>query len=208
MKLPTPCARCSGFTLIEVLVSVLILSIGMLGIAGLQAATSRYKMNSWVQNVSTRLVSDLSSRMRNNPTMAGPAFGETLGASSNYVLQDTWDEQQLGLLETPDDFKNCLEVGVECSASETATSDLRNWRLNVREMMPSGSAWIEGSRATGITVTLMWIDKNNVGGSDATLLVAPDCSSDTPAGAAQANCCPEGAEVPVGVRCRRLSFIP
>src|SRR6218665_1084044 len=42
---PRQCTH--GLTLVEVMVAIVVLSIGLLGIAGLQAATIKYKINTW-----------------------------------------------------------------------------------------------------------------------------------------------------------------
>ncbi len=198
--------RRTGFTLIEVLVSVIILSIGMLGIAGLQAATSRYKMNSWARNAAAVLVSDFADRVRANSSEAGSAYSKAPTASS-YVLQQTWADQAT----VPDaPTVDCQAPGVSCTPAQRATYDLTIWRRELRRVMPTGSAWIEGSRAAGINVTLMWTDQTNVqvGASAGDLVETPRCSVAPTSGVAQTRCCPDAAEVEPGVRCLRFSFIP
>src|SRR6218665_750793 len=63
------CAR--GVTLVDVMVAIVVLSIGLLGIAGLQAATLKYKINTWARSSASTLLSDLSERVRINPDSAG-----------------------------------------------------------------------------------------------------------------------------------------
>lgn len=56
-----------GFTLIEVLVSVLILSIGLLGLAGLQVTGLRSVNNASLYTQGTLALNDIIERMRANP---------------------------------------------------------------------------------------------------------------------------------------------
>ncbi len=200
--------RGRGFTLIEILVTVLILSIGLLGIAGLQAATSRYKINSWVRGSTALLFSDLADRVRANPTAAGNPFNEATTASS-YTLQTPWDTQAGAAPTAP--AMSCLSAS--CTPTQRAAYDMALWQQNVRRQMPSGSAWVTGNRAQGINVTVMWLDKQFVGtgASNADLAASLSCPAPPAApltGMARATCCPVGAAVADGVRCLNFSFIP
>ena len=58
--------RISGFTLLEVLVALVILSIGLLGLAGLQAASLRYNHSSYLRSQATLIAYDIVDRMRAN----------------------------------------------------------------------------------------------------------------------------------------------
>ena len=60
----------AGSTLIEILVSILILSFGLLGMAGLQAAALRNNREARLQASAVRLATDLAERMRGNPVVA------------------------------------------------------------------------------------------------------------------------------------------
>lgn len=75
MPLPTPPRRMRGMGLVEVLVAVVILSLGLLGLAGLQAASLRASQGSLYRAQATTLASDLAERMRTN-----------LGEARNYTL--------------------------------------------------------------------------------------------------------------------------
>jgi type IV pilus assembly protein PilV len=57
----------AGFTLIEILITVLVLSIGLLGLAGMQISGLRANMSSEARSKATLLASDIAERMRNNP---------------------------------------------------------------------------------------------------------------------------------------------
>lgn len=59
--------RHTGFTLIEVLVTAVVVSIGLLGLAGLQISGLRANMSSEARSKATLLASDIIERMRANP---------------------------------------------------------------------------------------------------------------------------------------------
>jgi len=67
----------SGFTLIEVLVAVVVVSIGLLGLAELQISGLRANMSSEARSKATLLASDIVERMRANPSgvVAGAYHG-------------------------------------------------------------------------------------------------------------------------------------
>jgi len=198
--------RSKGVTLIEMMVAILVLSIGMLGIAGLQAATSKYKINTWARSSASTLLSDLSERVRINPDAAGTSFaGEGVATTSEYVIADNWAAQQSNVLTIS---KNCETAA--CTSSERATYDLLIWRQRLRESMPQGAALVSGDRRNGLNIAIMWFDKELVddpNSASAVLVKAPVCSG-TEAGMAQQTCCPTEAAAPVGVRCARFSFVP
>lgn len=195
-----------GVTLIEMMVAILVLSIGMLGIAGLQAATSKYKINTWARSSVSTLLSDISERVRINPDAAGTSFAsEGVAATSEYLIAANWATQQADALSIT---KNC-ETAV-CTSSERATYDLLIWRQRVRESMPQGAALISGNRRNGLDITMMWFDKEQVddpNNASAALVKAPVCDG-TEAGMAQQSCCPTETAAPAGVRCARFSFVP
>jgi type IV pilus assembly protein PilV len=60
----------SGFSMVEVLVSLVILSVALLGTAGLTAASLRSNNNSYYRSQATVLADDILDRMRANRTEA------------------------------------------------------------------------------------------------------------------------------------------
>lgn len=56
-----------GFTLIEVLVTLVLISVGLLGIAALQLTTMRGNQESYVRSQANVLASDILDRIRANP---------------------------------------------------------------------------------------------------------------------------------------------
>ena len=115
-----PLARDSrGFTIIEVAVAMLVLSVGLLGVAGLQATGMKSTYESHQRSVAMTQARDLADRMRANPS--GMLAGEYL--------------QSIPLAPpTPD----CESVGSTCDAAQLAASDLYKWASMNGELLPSG----------------------------------------------------------------------
>lgn len=197
----------AGFSMIEVLVVIVVLSFGMLGIAGLQAHTVKFKINSWARSAASVQFSDLADRVRANPGQAGPSYG-LLAASepvpaSAYVLQRSWADQQVDNLSLPTD---CLST--ECTAEQRAAYDMLAWRARVRRSFPQGSVVVTGNRAIGITATIAWFDRQFT--TTAGALDRSAVCSGTSSGADSINCCPAALAdpAPAGVRCTNATFIP
>lgn len=195
-----------GLTMVEVLVAILVLSLGLLGIAGLHAATLKYKINTWAHSALPALLSDLSERIRINPQAAGARFTNQGSSESAYKFERSWKSQQD--VPPPVGWRNCGGT-----PAARADCDLFLWRQRVRNTLPQGSALITGDLKKGINLTLMWFDKERVDPSGDRKLLSPAICSDPPTDAslAQKSCCPAKAGSPAdlkGVRCARFHFIP
>ena len=183
-----------GVTLLEVLVSLLILSFGLLGVAGLQAVTASYKVNSWARNSAALLLSDFAERVRANSH-----------AADLYGFKETWPSQ--ASKPSKDKKEDCLES--TCTYQERAAYDLVAWRERVRDEMPQGSVWVDGPVDDRFDVTLMWMDKGfTKPDAKENLLQSPSICENGQTKVEEASCCPRGAEVVQGVRCQRFFFIP
>ena len=75
--------RPEGFSLIEVLISIIILSFGLLGMVGLQAAALQANRDARLQSVATTLGRELAERMRGNKAVATLLVNPYLGMYSN-----------------------------------------------------------------------------------------------------------------------------
>ncbi|MFC4312111.1 type IV pilus modification protein PilV [Steroidobacter flavus] len=61
--------RAAGMTLVEVLVTLVIISVGLLGVAALQLTTVRNNYDSFVRTQAATLAGDMLDRMRANRSM-------------------------------------------------------------------------------------------------------------------------------------------
>jgi type IV pilus assembly protein PilV len=185
-----------GATLIEALVSILLFSLGLLGIAGLQVNALAFQKSSWATNRIAEISNDIGERMRANP--AGVELG-------SYVYAANYATGKAATLPK----SNCrtTSAGATCTGVQIANDDLSQWLTKAQTALPQGSAQITGSATLGYTVTVMYLDKESTdtAAENYALLASPTCTS-TSSGMAWRNCCPDTAAVPDGVKCYR-SFI-
>jgi type IV pilus assembly protein PilV len=110
--------RQRGFSLVEVLIALVIMSVGMLGIAGLYVQSMQVGRTSMFRHHAVTLAGDVADRIRANPT-AGAAYIVVGGADSN-----------------------CVNMGVNCSAPQMASHDIFLWTAQASETLPAGTVTI------------------------------------------------------------------
>lgn len=89
--------RVRGFTLIEVLIALIVLSIGLLGIAAMYVETLRANRSALYRTQAISLASDLADRIRANRAPANNYTGTGVNARAIEDLADWTDaiEEQL-----------------------------------------------------------------------------------------------------------------
>ena len=128
-----------GFTLIEVLIAMLLLAVGLLGLAGLQANSLRNTQSAYNRSLATELAYDLADRMRANSSPVGLAIYVSM-PPTNAVAQ-----------------VNCMTVSTRCTSDIMAQNDLYQWNLEVNSYLPSGTGTI-AFLASVYTITVSWND--------------------------------------------------
>jgi len=121
----------SGFNLIEVMVSLVIFSIGLLGLAGLQQVGLAQNTTAMQRTIAMSQAYDLIDRMRNNKTT---------------------DYSAASAASVP----NCITA--PCNSSQIASYDLYEWNLAIANALPNGVGFITGS-ITSYTVSVAWDEK-------------------------------------------------
>ena len=71
-----------GFTLIEVLVALVVLAVGLLGLAALQVMSLKYNQTAYNRNQATVIANDLADRMRANASVTGNYLTTTLAETA------------------------------------------------------------------------------------------------------------------------------
>ncbi|MCG9711322.1 type IV pilus modification protein PilV [Shewanella insulae] len=101
--------RGKGFSLIEVMVSLVILVIGLIGIFNLHVVSKRGSFESFQQTQASYYANDIINRMKLNPTQLASYVG-------------TYDKLPTGVA------KECIDNTV-CSSSEMVDWDLYEWQI-------------------------------------------------------------------------------
>lgn len=110
----------AGFSLIEVMVATLVLAIGLIGLAGLQAASMRQNQSAVMRSQVSAMVYDLADRMRANVP----------GAANNF-----YDQAMAGAVE------GC-GITSGCSPQQIAQNDLAEWNAVITATLPMGRGFV------------------------------------------------------------------
>ena len=107
----------SGFSLVEVLVALIIMSVGMLGIATLFVQSMQAGRTSMFRHHAVTLAGDIADRIRANPR-AGIAYQ---GAGGD---------------------NGCIAQGNDCSEAAMAANDIYLWDSQVSDSLPGGDVTV------------------------------------------------------------------
>ena len=136
-KTASPIAsRPAGFTLIEVMVSVLVMSIGLLGLASLQATSLRFNNDSSAQTQAAYLASDMADRIRANVSRASDYPATSASANAN-----------------------CY-TSAGCSPVQMAANDIHEWN-DALATLPAGQGTITALAGGLYTITVMWDEQRS-----------------------------------------------
>ncbi len=106
-----------GFSLVEVLIALVIMSVGMLGIATLFVQSMQAGRTSMFRHHAVTMAGDVADRIRANPRAAIAYAGA--GADNG-----------------------CVGMGTDCIESAMAANDIFLWDQQVAESLPNGDVTI------------------------------------------------------------------
>ena len=167
-----------GYFLLEILVTVVVLSLGLLGVATMQYTGLRDNNRSNERSLATILAYDIIDRMRANRVGAQTGNYRIPLASTAPTPSGSYD--CIG------NFSGTATANI-CSPAEMASADLVDWWTNALTVLPSGAASIICRNAAGNptltcpvgsihTVTIMWDDARS--GLSPTSVSSTNCSGD------------------------------
>jgi type IV pilus assembly protein PilV len=119
-----------GFSMMEVLVSILVLAIGVIGAAGLQLGALRATKQSSLQTTALQLAAEMADKMRAND--------KQMKQSTSLFLGVDYQSASDGEPATP--AKMCYAA--PCNADELAAFDIYEWEKRVKDTLPGGRAMI------------------------------------------------------------------
>ena len=125
----------TGFTLLEVLVALVVLSIGLLGLSGLQTSSLRNNHSAFLRSQATLAITDIMDRIRANSDAANAgdydiAYGDSASAT------------------------NCTSG---CTPEAVADMDLVEWRAYVQRL-PEGEGEIAVDADGVAEIRVRWAD--------------------------------------------------
>ncbi len=128
----------SGFSLFELLIALVIFSIGLLAVGGLQSVAKQANFESMQRTTATQIVNGMLEDMRTNGS-----------AISQYVTAPDMGGGSRGEQPVP----NC-RVGAECNPIQKAVYDLWSW-----EQLLDGNLETSGGAGTGgLVLSTLCID--------------------------------------------------
>ena len=117
---PARRARMAAYTLLEVLVAIAVLSIGLLGLAGLQAASLRNNQSAALRTQASHLAYDMADRMR---------------ANAQAVADGAYDGAQATA------HGDCTGAG-GCNSQDLAENDTAEWSVAIAAQLPGGQGLV------------------------------------------------------------------
>ena len=137
--------RQTGFSMVEVLVALVVLAIGLLGIAALYLNSLQSGRTAIYRTQAITLAADLADRIRMNRT--AQASYATLFADAEAAVA------------------TCVTTG-GCSDADLASTDLANWKAQIAQQLPNGQGQVVVTPPVAVdepatyVVTVQWVEVN------------------------------------------------
>ncbi|MCK9514487.1 MAG: type IV pilus modification protein PilV [Ottowia sp.] len=153
---PSPRQAQCGASLLEVLIAILIMSFGMLGIAGLTAASLKTAKLAQFQSTALQLVNEYAESMRGN--IAAVRNGDYEMKSAPYTGATS-------AVPVPGCDNN------DCTPAQIASIDKAEWINNLRRRLPAGGAYVDRD-GLSMDIWIIWQEPDLTLDEDSTLSVA------------------------------------
>jgi type IV pilus assembly protein PilV len=158
-----PRLKHSGFTLVEVMVALVVISVGMLGIAKMQALALSSTGSAKTRSLAALQAASLAATMQADraywSAIALSNFTITVPASGTFTSSTT----DSALVAPTNACVSTSTTINECSAAQLAAEDLTEWANSLHSVLQGSSATIECTKASTSTpsncrITIVWSD--------------------------------------------------
>jgi type IV pilus assembly protein PilV len=154
--------RARGFSLIEVMVALIIIAVGMLGIAKMQALALSTTESSGVRSLVAIEAASLAATMHGNRDywVAGPpppSFTVAVQTTGPGVVAVTITDPTNTLGTT----QNCATVTPCATAAQVAAYDVQQWGIALGQVVPAATATINCNNTAvplACTIQISWVE--------------------------------------------------
>lgn len=136
-----------GFTMVETLVALVVLAIGMLGIAALYLNSLQAGRSAIYRTEAVNLAADLADRIRANRT-AVAGYGNVYADAFVAVA--------------------ACATTAGCTAAQLATTDLSGWKADIAQLLPGGAGQVvvalpvAAGEPANYVITVRWAEVGEV----------------------------------------------
>lgn len=154
-----------GMSLIEVLVATLVVSVGILALAGLMGSATRLGKTSEFRSVASMLAADVADRLRANASAAD---------AGDYTLKP------MKLASRRPAVPSSL-CATPCSAAQIAALDLAQWQATLFNSLPAGTGYLSYDSDTDTAdLWIIWRDPAASDADHASILSEAELSQSCP----------------------------
>lgn len=130
-------SRQRGVSLVESMIALVIISVGLLGIAGLQITSMRLNNSAMHHSQAVWIGYNIADRIRAN-----------FGQFANYVG-----------IDTNNDYAQDCRTGA-CTDAQIIVADAADWKVEI-ENLPAGRGTIDSPAASSLRIRVMWDDEGS-----------------------------------------------
>lgn len=168
-------SRARGFSLIEVLVALMVISVGLLGIAKMQALALANTNGGRLRALASIEAASLASSLQGNPNYWGTltsAVNVTIASASGSATVSSSDTTQSGTVTCPASAAtnstsmsncsgtvDCTSTGsnAPCTAKQMAAYDLQQWAGRLQEILGTTASASIACSSTVVAQSPPWV---------------------------------------------------
>lgn len=137
----------AGFTLLEVMIAMVIFSIGLLGLAGIQATAIQNNNSAYTRTVAMQLAYNMADALRASTDNEGR-------------IVNTYDSISTSMPSSP---TSCVHknngTAPNCTDADLANFEVFHWKKRIEQELASGLGSISKTGDV-YTITIMWDDEH------------------------------------------------